>query len=85
LLASYDLPFEEIDRKLLGLEIEDFGRAIREGLAPEVDGVGGLEAVAAVYAFFESSALGREVTFDEVAGGAVAGYQHDIDWALGLA
>jgi predicted dehydrogenase len=85
LLASYVLPFEEIDRKLLALEIEDFGRAIREGLAPEVDGVGGLEAVAAVYAFFESSALGREVTFDEVAAGAVARYQHDVDLALGIA
>jgi len=85
LLASYDLPFEEIDRKLLALEIEDFGRAICEGRAPEVDGVAGLEAVATIYALFESAVRGREVTFDEVAGGAVAGYQHDIDVALGLA
>ncbi len=84
-LASYDLPFEEIDRKLLALEIEDFGRAILDGRPPEVDGPGGLEAVAAVYAFFESSALGREVTLDEVASGAVAPYQHAIDAALGLA
>jgi predicted dehydrogenase len=85
LVTSYALPFEEIDRKLLALEIEDFGRAIRDGRAPEVDGVGGLEAVAAVYAFFESSVLGRDVTFDEVTSGAAAGYQHAIDVALGLA
>ncbi len=85
LVTSYDLPFEEVDRKLLALEIEDFGRAIRDGLSPEVDGVGGLDAVAAVYAFFESSALGRAVTFEEVASGAVASYQHDINAALGLA
>lgn len=85
LVTSYDLPFEEIDRKLLALEIEDFGRAILQGRAPEVDGLGGLEAVAAVYAFFESSALGRAVTVEEVASGAVSGYQRDIDTALGLA
>jgi len=83
-LTSYDLPFEEIDRKLLALEIEDFGRAILDGRSPEVDGLGGLEAVAAVYAFFESSALGREVALDEVVSGAVAPYQHAIDAALGL-
>jgi len=84
-LASYDRPFEVTDRSLLALELEDFGRAIRDGRAPEVDGLGGLEAVAAVYAFFESSALGREVTLDEVVSGATAPYQHTIDAALGLA
>lgn len=85
LVTSYDLPFEEIDRKLLALELEDFGRAILQGRAPEVDGMGGLEAVAAVYAFFESSALGRAVTVEEISSGSVAGYQRDIDLALGLA
>ncbi len=84
-LTSYDMPFEEIDRKLLALEIEDFSRAIRDGRPPEVDGLGGLEAVAAIYAFFESSALGRDVTLDEVSSGTVALYQHAIDAALALA
>ncbi len=84
-LTSYDLPFEVIDRRLLALEMADFGQAILQGRPPEVDGLDGLEAVAAVYAFFESSALGREVTLGEVAGGAVATYQHEIDLALGLA
>ena len=84
LLTSYDLPFEEIDRKLLALEIEDFGRAILDSRPPEVDGSGGLEAVAAVYAFFESSLLGREVGLDEVVSGAADGYQREIDVALGI-
>ena len=84
LLTSYDLPFEEIDRKLLALEIHDFGRAILDTRPPEVDGSGGLEAVAAVYAFFESSLLGREVGLDEVVSGAAGGYQREIDVALGI-
>ena len=84
LLTSYDLPFEAIDRKLLALELEDFGRAIRDSRAPEVDGQGGLEAVAAVYAFFESSVAGREVRLAEVASGTIDAYQRAIDRALGL-
>jgi predicted dehydrogenase len=84
LLASYDLPFEAIDPKLLALELEDFGRAILDGRSPEVDGQGGLDAVAAIYAFFEASVAGREVGLAEVAAGAIDGYQREIDIALGL-
>lgn len=84
LLTSYDLPFEAIDRKLLALELEDFGQAILAGRPPEVDGQGGLDAVAAIYAFFESAALGREVTLAEVVSGAADAYQREIDSALGL-
>ncbi|MDB5077311.1 MAG: oxidoreductase domain protein, partial [Chloroflexi bacterium] len=84
LLASYELPGEAIDRKLLALELEDFGRAILDRRPPEVDGQGGLDAVAAVYAFFESSTAGRELSFAEVASGAADVYQRDIDVALGL-
>jgi predicted dehydrogenase len=84
LLASYDLPFEAIDPKLLALELEDFGRAILDGRSPEVDGQGGLDAVAAIYAFFEASVAGREVGLAEVADGAIEGYQREIDIALGL-
>lgn len=83
-LAAYDLPFEVTDRTLLALELEDFGRSILDHRPPEVDGLGGLQAVAAVYAFFESSATGHEVTLDEVTAGGVAVYQQEIDVALGL-
>src|SRR5262249_7652761 len=84
LLVSYDLPFDAIDRKLLALELEDFGRAILDRRPPEVDGQGGLDAVAAVYAFFESAVAGREVALADVASGAADAYQRDIDVALGL-
>jgi predicted dehydrogenase len=84
LIASYELPGEVVDRKLLALELEDFGRAILDRRPPEVDGQGGLDAVAAIYAFFESSCAGREVTLAEVANGALNAYQRDIDVALGL-
>lgn len=84
LLASYDLPFEAVDSKLLALELEDFGRAILDGRPPEVDGQGGLDAVAAIYAFFEASVAGKEVGLAEVAAGAFDGYQREIDVALGL-
>jgi predicted dehydrogenase len=84
LLASYDLPFETIDSRLLALELEDFGRAILDGRPPEVDGQGGLDAVSAIYAFFEASVAGREVGLAEVAAGAYDGYQREIDIALGL-
>jgi predicted dehydrogenase len=84
LLTSYDLPFEAIDRKLLALELEDFGRAILDRRPPEVDGQGGLAAVAAVYAFFESSVAGRAVSLAEVTSGTIDTYQHEIDRALGL-
>lgn len=83
-LATYDLPFEVIDRRLLALELEDFGRAILDHRSPEVDGAGGLEAVAGVYAFMESSALGRAVSLAEVIDGHVDANQRDIDRALGL-
>jgi predicted dehydrogenase len=83
-VASYDLPGEVIDRKLLALELEDFGRAILDRRPPEVDGQGGLDAVAAMYAFFESSIARREVTLAEVANGSLDAYQRDINIALGL-
>jgi predicted dehydrogenase len=84
LLPSYELPFEVIDRRLLALELEDFGRAILDHRPPEVDGQGGLDAVAAIYAFFESSIAGRAVSLAEVASGALDVYQREINVALGL-
>ena len=41
-------------------------------------------AVALVYALFESSALGRPVTIEEVETVAVDAYQREIDEHLGL-
>jgi predicted dehydrogenase len=60
-----------------------FGASLHH--APEVDGQGGLDAVAAMYAFFESAVAGRAVSMDEVASGALDIYQREINVALGLA
>jgi predicted dehydrogenase len=80
----YDWSFPSIDAAHLAIELHDFGEAIQTGRAPEVDGYLGMTAVAAIYAAYESAWLGRSVSMDEVLSGAVAGYQEEIDRALGL-
>lgn len=80
----YDLPFAQADAAHLAIELHDFGAAIAVGRPPEVDGHLGMTAVAAVLAVYESSALGRPVSMEEVLSGAVSGYQDEIDAALGL-
>ena len=74
----------EVDWKLLALEYYELGEAILQGRAIEVDGTEGMKAVAAVYAIFESSLLGRAVTMGEVESAEVYGYQAGIDAALNL-
>lgn len=77
-------PFADVDAGYLGIEIADFLGAALDGRPPEVDGLGGLRAVADVYAILESGVLGRAVTVAEVMDGSVHAYQDDIDRALGL-
>ena len=56
----------DVDWKLLALEYFELGEAILKGRTVEVDGAEGMKAVAAVYAIFESSRLGRAVSMSEV-------------------
>ena len=74
----------DIDWKLLALEYFELAEAILNGREIEVDGMEGLKDVAAVYAIFESSRLGRTVQLSEVESGAVYEYQAEIDAALGI-
>ncbi|MEQ7128377.1 Gfo/Idh/MocA family oxidoreductase [Actinopolymorpha sp. B11F2] len=78
-------PFAEVDAGYLGVEIADFVSAVLDGHPPEVDGLAGTRAVAAVLAVLESAALGGPVSLDDVLTGAVRSYQDDIDEVLGLA
>ena len=86
----YELPADAphpgyaIDARHLAIEYHDFGRAILEGGTPEVDGEGGMVAVAAVLGAYESAAAGRSVGMEEVVSGEVCAYQQEIDEALGL-
>ena len=75
---------EDVDWKLLALEYYELAAAILNGRAIEVDGIEGMKDVAAVYAIFESSRLGRTVQMSEVESGAVYEYQAEIDAALGI-
>ena len=82
--GGHGTDFADVDAGYLGVEIADFVDAVLDGRAPEIDGLGGLRAVAGVYAVLESGLVGRAVTVDEVLDGSVHAYQDDIDAALGL-
>jgi predicted dehydrogenase len=57
----------------------DWLRAIERGVDPETSGREGLRDLACAFAILESSALGRQVTVDEVLDGSVDTYQREID------
>lgn len=75
---------DDVDWKLLALEYYEFGEAILHDRQIEVDGSEGLKDVAAVYAIFESSRLGRAVNMAEVESASVYDYQAEIDAELNL-
>lgn len=93
-----DLLWRDADRSLLdrwfpagikhefGLQFADFLAAVErgDGAAPECDGRQGLRDLALAYAQLESSALGREVTPDEVIDRRAYDWQRPIDASLGL-
>jgi predicted dehydrogenase len=76
---SYNRPFPDTDAGLLAIEIHDFARAVSTGSAPEIDGYGGLSAVAAVLGVYESGLEGRALSFSDVVEGRHVGYQQEID------
>jgi predicted dehydrogenase len=82
--TDYDLPFADVDAATIAIEIDDFLGAIAAHRAPEVDGRGGLLAVAAVWAVAESQARGGWVRIGDVADGSVSAAQDSIDDAIGL-
>lgn len=82
--TEYDLPFDDVDAALIAIELADFSAAIDEDSAPEVDGLGGLLAVAAVWAVSEARATGGSVRIADVADGTASRAQDAVDAALGL-
>jgi predicted dehydrogenase len=82
--TEYERPFPEVDAATIGIELDDFALAVGEGRQPEVDGRGGLLAVAIIWAVAESQKAGRPVGIAEVADGAIDAAQADVDAALGL-
>jgi predicted dehydrogenase len=82
--TEYDLPFAEVDAATIAIELDDFATAIDEHRPPEIDGMGGLLAVAAVWAVSESRVTGGSVRIADVADGALSRAQDPVDAALGL-
>jgi predicted dehydrogenase len=82
--TEYDRPFEYVDAAIIGIELEDFALAVRSGRPPEIDGHGGLIAVAGVWAVAESRHLGQVVDVADVASGAIHAVQRPVDAHLGL-
>ncbi len=81
---SYDMAFEQIDAKLIALELQDFAEAILNDRKPDVTGEVGLKAVALVYAILESGHLHQPVYFTDVVADRVNAYQQEINEAVGL-
>ena len=72
----------DVDAGYLAVEIADFIEAVQNKRPAEVDGMGGLRALAVVYAILESGVAGREVSVDEVLQGKLHAYQDEIDAAI---
>lgn len=82
--VEYDIGSEAADAAGLAIELHDFADAVLTGRAPEVDGRGGMTAVAGIVGAYESGLAGRTVTMEELLSGEVSAYQDPIDEALGL-
>jgi predicted dehydrogenase len=82
--TDYNLPFADVDAALIAIELDDFAAAIDARRAPEVDGLGGLLAVAAIWAVSEAPHAGGSVRVAYVADGTIATAQDPVDRAIGL-
>ena len=82
--TEYQRSFEYIDAANIGIELDDFAQAVRSGKPVEVDGNGGLAAVAGVWALAESQLLGSAVAIADIASGALRAAQAELDASLGL-
>jgi predicted dehydrogenase len=77
-LTSYQMAFADVDANLLAIELADFAEAIAGDRQPEVDGMGGLRALAVSYGLIESDRLGRSVNMAELLSGKPMPYQQEI-------
>jgi predicted dehydrogenase len=82
--TEYQRPSEYVDAANIGIELDDFAQAIRSDKPVEIDGRGGLAAVAGVWALAESQHLGQAVAIADIASGALRAAQAQLDAHLGL-
>ncbi|MFN8593860.1 MAG: Gfo/Idh/MocA family oxidoreductase [Thermomicrobiales bacterium] len=80
-IGQYELPWADVDAKLLAIELDDFARAIETGVEAEVTGEQGVRSLAIAYGFFESERTGRMLTVAQLLDGRNSPYQGEIDAA----
>ena len=83
-LWKYELPFTQIDPKIIAIEYGDFAEAIAGNSDVEVDAYQGTRSVALSYAMLESGATGQIVQIDQVLDESINTYQREIDEGLGI-
>lgn len=83
-ISAYDPAFEQPDRKLIAIELQDFADAIVNDTEPEVTGEVGLDAVTLSYAILESGHIKKPVAFDDVRYDRTSAYQQEINETVGL-
>ncbi len=83
-LGSYDLNFQETDRKIVAIEYADFATAVTSGGKPEVGSKEGMAALALAYGVMESGDTGARVYLKDVVSGAASSFQDDIDRTMGI-
>jgi predicted dehydrogenase len=78
-MASYDMPFESSDRKLVAVELKELADSIDGKVTPEVGPEVGMNGLALPYAMLESGLSGEVVNMADVLNGEVNAYQCEID------
>ncbi len=83
-LWKYELPFTQVDAKIIAIEYGDFAEAIAGNSDVEVDAYQGTRSVAVSYALLESGATGEVVQIDDMLDESINTYQREIDEGLGI-
>ncbi len=81
-IAAYNMPFAEIDRKLIALEMHELAQAVEKGGSVEVGPEEGMKALAVAYGILESGTSGAPVLLKDVMSGAVSEYQRELDESI---
>ena len=81
-MSSYNYPFEEVDRKLIAIEMHDLAEAVINDSTPEVDEIVGIKALSLAYGALESGETGQIVKLKDIETGKVNQYQSEIDSEL---
>lgn len=79
---GYRVGFEEVDRKLIALELLDFIDSVRDNRRPETEAYDGMMAVAMIYSALESSLSGEAVKLDDIVNMKIQDYQNQISGEL---